>query len=85
MNPVAWPDHSGEEAGGSGSPNRLLLDFDGPLSSLKSPPGLPDNRWWRGCLADIAILRAEPQLFGSVASDPVMSGWSSAWPPMPGH
>ena len=29
------------------------------------------------CLADVAMLRAEPELFGPVASDPVVSGWSA--------
>ena len=32
------------------------------------------------CLADIALLRAEPELFGPVASDPWCRGWSSGWP-----
>jgi hypothetical protein len=33
------------------------------------------------CLADIALLRAEPALFGSVASDPTVRGRSTASPP----
>ena len=32
------------------------------------------------CLADIAVLRAEPELFGPVASDPVISRLVSRWP-----
>ena len=31
------------------------------------------------CLADIAMLRAEPGLFGPVASDPVVSRLSRSW------
>jgi Transposase DDE domain group 1 len=31
------------------------------------------------CLADVAMLRAQLELFGPVASDPVVSGWSPAW------
>ena len=30
------------------------------------------------CLADVAVLRAQPELFGPVASDPVSPGWSPA-------
>jgi hypothetical protein len=31
------------------------------------------------CLADVAMLRGQPELFGPVASDP-SPGWSPAWP-----
>jgi hypothetical protein len=38
------------------------------------------------CLADIAMLRAQPQLFGLVASDPVVSRLVTSSQPMhPGH
>ena len=33
------------------------------------------------CLADIALLRAEPGLFGLVASDPTVSRTVDCWPP----
>lgn len=33
------------------------------------------------CRADIALLRAEPGLYGSVASDPTVSRTSTRWPP----
>ena len=31
------------------------------------------------CLADIAVLREQPDLGGQVASDPVVPGWSACW------
>ena len=34
------------------------------------------------CLADAAMRRAEPELFGPVASDPVISRLSAPWQPM---
>jgi hypothetical protein len=49
MSVVGWSarsDRSGRGGGRSGSPNRLLLDVDGPASSVKSPPGPRDDRWW---------------------------------------
>src|SRR6266571_1778809 len=36
-------------AGASGSPNRLLLAFAGPPSSVKSPPGARGDHWWPTC------------------------------------
>src|SRR4051812_19384764 len=35
------------------------------------------------CLADLALLRSAPEVFGPVASDPTVSRWKIAWPPMP--
>jgi hypothetical protein len=39
----------------------------------RSPPIWPRLALGGGRLADIAMLRAEPELFGPVASDPVVS------------
>ena len=32
-------------------------------------------------LADVGLLRAEPSVFGRVASDPTCPGWSTLWLP----
>ncbi len=36
------------------------------------------------CLADAAVVRAQPELFGAVASDPTISRLVEAWAGMPG-
>jgi hypothetical protein len=32
------------------------------------------------CLADVAVVRSQPGLFGPVASDQWSPGWSAPWP-----
>ena len=52
-------------------PGKVLLDLAGSLAIGGD------------CLADVAQLRAAPEVFGPVASDPTVSRLIDGWPPTP--